>query len=446
MSRQIVVRANFLIAIGLLVIGKLTAMDPGTLFVALLVLMLATPFVLWVLSMQGHRLDHFLQLYFFDYNHKVEPLVIFQVLTLVAALIPGDWSYLIPLGFFLFTELQKDKRYKSKLKLPVKTVTTPFEERDKFKGFPFLEEEIMLRKIPSGNMKSIMIIRGGEIGDVLFTTPVIRTLREKFPDSKISYITRVSEALIGNKYLDQIWDFKDPISWYVPLLESNWVLDFRGVIESNLHGKDKKTVMTCLAAVLRAPFKGQEMDYFLTFEERNWRKEYTTLSKLSHHKTITLGAEAGSPTRCWPEAYLIELANLLAEKEYQVILLGTKAELSAKRRVLDLRGKTTFRQAAALISASRLYVGVDSGLLYTAIAQRIPAIGIFSVLPPKLMPVNYEEVRTLSPEGVDCAPCYDEFNICQAEDKMKCLKSITPERVLAAILEGSANWEIKSLS
>jgi len=448
MKKQDLVRANFVVTILLLVFGPQLGLSQGGELALLILLILISPVVLWGLSMRFTRFNEFIKLYLFDYNYKFEPFLIFQALAIVAALIPSDWSYFIPLGYFLFVEIQKDPKYQAKLKMnkSAKPVTTPFEERDRFKGFPFLDEEIMMKRIPQGKFESIIIIRGGELGDVLFTTPVVRTLREKFPHSKISYITRVPEILRGNKNLDNVWDFKDPLGWYMNVLSSNWVLDFRGVIESNLQGKDKKPVLAGLSAALGAPFKNQELDYFLTFEERSWRKEFIAQNKLNQNKTVIIGGEAGAPTRTWPEEYVVELANQLAAQDMQVILLGNKANLPAKRKVIDMRGKTTFRQAAALLTVGRCYVGVDSGLLYCAIAQHVPAFGIFSVLPPRLMPVNYPEVKTIVPEGIECAPCFDEQNICKADEKFKCMKSITPEKVMAAIAEGTTKWEIKSVS
>ncbi len=52
----------------------------------------------------------------------------------------------------------------------------------------------------------ILLIRLREIGDVVFTTPAVRALRERFPDASITYIVETAAAPIvaRNPYLDEV--------------------------------------------------------------------------------------------------------------------------------------------------------------------------------------------------------------------------------------------------
>ncbi|RLE47175.1 MAG: lipopolysaccharide heptosyltransferase II [Candidatus Methanomethylicota archaeon] len=58
--------------------------------------------------------------------------------------------------------------------------------------------------------KRILIINPYGIGDVLFTTPVIRNLKEEFPDARIAYIcnSRVRPFLRQDKFLDEVIAFE----------------------------------------------------------------------------------------------------------------------------------------------------------------------------------------------------------------------------------------------
>lgn len=62
--------------------------------------------------------------------------------------------------------------------------------------------------------KKILIIQLRQLGDVLLTTPVIKPLKERFPEATISFLTEknASDILSGNSYLDEIITIKRKVS------------------------------------------------------------------------------------------------------------------------------------------------------------------------------------------------------------------------------------------
>ncbi|MBM3457838.1 MAG: glycosyltransferase family 9 protein, partial [Armatimonadetes bacterium] len=84
-------------------------------------------------------------------------------------------------------------------------------------------------------------------------------------------------------------------------------------------------------------------------------------------------------------------------------------------RAVDLRGRTTLAEAAALIRGCRGYVGIDSGLMWIAASLQAPVVGLYGTayLPncSAVQPHN-PQARYLHTEGL--------------------LDSLTPEAVLAA--------------
>ncbi len=54
--------------------------------------------------------------------------------------------------------------------------------------------------------KNILVIRTDRIGDVLLSTPVIKALRRRFPQSRIAFMVRpyCRDIVLGNPYLDEI--------------------------------------------------------------------------------------------------------------------------------------------------------------------------------------------------------------------------------------------------
>jgi heptosyltransferase-2 len=59
-------------------------------------------------------------------------------------------------------------------------------------------------------MQEILVIRFSSIGDIVLCTPVFRLLKLKFPDAKITFLTKhkFRGTLEGNKHIDRIlaWD------------------------------------------------------------------------------------------------------------------------------------------------------------------------------------------------------------------------------------------------
>jgi len=61
-------------------------------------------------------------------------------------------------------------------------------------------------KLNKKEIKRILIIRLGKIGDVLLSTPLIRNLRKNFPNAHIAYITgkRAAPILKNNPNVSEI--------------------------------------------------------------------------------------------------------------------------------------------------------------------------------------------------------------------------------------------------
>ena len=52
----------------------------------------------------------------------------------------------------------------------------------------------------------ILLVRLRLVGDVVFTTPVIRAVRRKYPDAELTYLVEPSAAAVvqGNPHLDEV--------------------------------------------------------------------------------------------------------------------------------------------------------------------------------------------------------------------------------------------------
>lgn len=96
---------------------------------------------------------------------------------------------------------------------------------------------------------------------------------------------------------------------------------------------------------------------------------------------IAIGPGAASPTRRWPAREYAEVVEKLNSPRVGFAVLGSSedarasAEIAASGdRVLDLAGRLSLNEAAAVIERCVLFIGADSGLAHIAAAVGTPCV------------------------------------------------------------------------
>ncbi|MBN2586184.1 MAG: glycosyltransferase family 9 protein [Candidatus Fermentibacteraceae bacterium] len=144
--------------------------------------------------------------------------------------------------------------------------------------------------------------------------------------------------------------------------------------------------------------------------------------------------------RWMPERYA-ELAGRLSSAGIGTVLLGGGDDRAAAAEMarfsscglLDMTGRTTWGQTAAILDRCCGFLGADSGTAHLAAARGIPSVVLFGPSSPS----------ALYPEGliipvtacVDCSPCYSNslFPGCR-NDRALCMESIEMEDVWPALV------------
>ncbi|HEV2583495.1 MAG TPA: lipopolysaccharide heptosyltransferase II, partial [Ktedonobacteraceae bacterium] len=150
----------------------------------------------------------------------------------------------------------------------------------------------------------------------------------------------------------------------------------------------------------------------------------------------------------WPLPYWAALLErLIREDEAQIVLTGAPVDLpyieNVTRRmseqtagkVLNLAGKTSLGQLAALLQRADLLISGDSGPMHIAAAVGTPLIAIHGPTDPAQSgPISPR--ATVLRSDIWCSPCY------QAKDTADCrffttlcMKDITPNQVYHAIMQ-----------
>jgi hypothetical protein len=143
-------------------------------------------------------------------------------------------------------------------------------------------------------------------------------------------------------------------------------------------------------------------------------------------------------TKEWGAERLVAVARALAGG-FKLIQVGAPDDPPLPVD-LDLRGRTGLREAAAILSASEAFVGLEGFLSHLARAVDCPAVVIIGgrVRPET---VGYAcNVNFYS--AVDCAPCGLRDGCPHA---MKCMAAISPETVAAAARELAQRRPVRPL-
>ncbi|MGE0500081.1 MAG: lipopolysaccharide heptosyltransferase II [Rhizobiaceae bacterium] len=147
------------------------------------------------------------------------------------------------------------------------------------------------------------------------------------------------------------------------------------------------------------------------------------------------GAEFG-PAKRWPERFYAELAGALMRRGFGIVLLGSAKDAAVTGEVariapgaIDLAGKTRLEDAIDILSAARLAVTNDSGLMHVAAAVGVPVVGIYGSTSPDNTPplTEHRELLTLR---LSCSPCHARE--CPL-GHMNCLNQLAPSTVHDAV-------------
>jgi ADP-heptose:LPS heptosyltransferase len=143
--------------------------------------------------------------------------------------------------------------------------------------------------------------------------------------------------------------------------------------------------------------------------------------------------------RWYPERYAV-IADRLSSAGFSVILLGGSGDIEVSERmqrfcgkdVLNMTGRTTWGQTAAILDRCSGFLGADSGTAHLAAARAIPSVVIFGPSSPDTL---FADGMITPVKGtVDCAPCYSNslFPGCRHERAI-CMEAVETEEVWSAL-------------
>ncbi len=130
--------------------------------------------------------------------------------------------------------------------------------------------------------------------------------------------------------------------------------------------------------------------------------------------------------RAWPFERWQALARALVADGRCVVQIGLPGG-TALEGAIDLRGKTDFRAACAVLARARLFLGTESGLMHAARAVGCDAVIVWGgVTLPEF--AGYTDRHDVVCHRVACAPC---GNLGWCDNEHVCMRGIAAEEVIA---------------
>jgi len=315
------------------------------------------------------------------------------------------------------------------------------------------------------NCTRILIIRFSSLGDLLLTTPLVRSIRKCNPNLIIDFILReeYEDVYKNNPNINDLFILKRDgnLSDIIEQIQKNQydlVIDLHNNLRSRkLSGKincevvrfNKPTLNKFLlvnfkinrykerlqipqmyaGAVEGVELDANGMDLFLP---DNFKSGLT-------EKKSYIGFCPGSKhfTKRWPEEYFVQLGNQLSEEGFQILIFGGKDDKEICEHIssringaVNLSNDNELFKTAADMKMCKAIVCNDSGLMHTASALQIPLITIFgsSVEEFGFTPYNSPNL-ILENKSLSCRPCSHIGRSACSKKHFECMKKITPSLV-----------------
>lgn len=320
-------------------------------------------------------------------------------------------------------------------------------------------------------LKKILIIRLSSLGDILLTTPFIRSIKNQFPEIKIDFILRkeYSDALKLNPYLNKVFTYsrieKDNLQTFEEIKKSGYDL----VIDLQNNLRSKKIISLIKSQSVSFSKNGLHKFLLVNFKINklkdapqipiryaktilNFKLDEKGIDLIIDRKSADISSDKNNLigfcpgarhfTKRWPKEYFIELGKLFSKKGYQVVLFGGRSDkglckgLAAEiPTAIDLSNDDNLLQTFADMKLCRAIICNDSGLMHVASAANTNIIAIFgsTVKEFGFTPYNCRNL-ILENNSLSCRPCSHIGKDHCPKKHFDCMKLIKPAFVFEKVI------------
>ena len=331
-------------------------------------------------------------------------------------------------------------------------------------------------------MNNILVVNVNWLGDVVFSTPVFKAIKNAYPDARVSCLAvpRVHEVLKACPWVDEVLVYDEEHEHWSPWAKIMFIMALRrGKFDAAflLHRSMTRGLLVCLAGIRqRIGYDSKKQGAFLTQKVRLDKEvlhrsdEYLRIiegfgltvsdrvceldvpassSAAIEERLMGSGIKPQDPLvvvntggnwdlKRWPAEYFsVLIKRLVREFGVKVLIPGAAGDVELAAQIaqdsgvdpLVWAGETKLNELFALFKRAQVVISNDSGPLHAAAAVGTDVVAIFGPTRPEITgPRGRGRAVVLHKEiGCNKAPCY-HLNCSNNE----CMRAITVDDVLQA--------------
>ena len=286
-------------------------------------------------------------------------------------------------------------------------------------------------------VKNILILKWGALGDLIMATSTIKSVRENFPDAKITMFTNnlmneilpqgfIVDAYIflkrGGRYVDEsffkqiikIWKLRK--SNYDLAIDLKWKSE-RASVLTYLSGAKvrigywEKIFNLCYTQTIKHPIGGyhevqRNLDVikqiglkvkdenpvlYVSEVDKKFADDFFLTNSLSKAETVCIHPGASKSNRAWlPERYIELAKKLIGEFNVKILVTWGPNEFDLAQKISESVGTNailspqtkSIAQLGAIIERCGLFISVCTGPMNVANAVKTPIIALLGSTDP----------------------------------------------------------------
>lgn len=332
--------------------------------------------------------------------------------------------------------------------------------------------------------EKILIIKMAAMGDVLRTTPILKAIKRKYPNSHISWICEKNsfKLLQTNPLIDSLFIYNLSSVLQITTEEYDYVFSFDkmkysasiatlaksrkkfgfglnkfgnifsfnksseyslllGIDNELKFRKNKMTYQEIIYQMAELPYKKDEYILNLTEEDRKISYNFCKKNKISENDFIigfNIGSGEDFANKSLTTGKFIQLAKkIISSFNCKIILLGDEKEREKQEEIKkEVRSKNIIllnncrvREFAGVIERCNIIVSGDTLGMHIGIALKKKVVAIFTSTAPVEIELYGRGIKIIPP--INCTPCYKRY----CDKKPSCIDAIKIEDLYRTILK-----------
>ena len=273
-------------------------------------------------------------------------------------------------------------------------------------------------------MLQIVVLRGGALGDIVLTLPILQALGDFYPDRFVTLVAPYPQAILGRYHTDRLLDLNSArlIGLFKPgtsLQDEAREFLRADLIVSYLSDPDrmieKKLTLSDTTKFLQGPFK-LDLERRPAVEQLAQPLAVLGITSIDPVPRLTVPLPtrpinrlaihpgSGSRNKNWPLGHWAELLGELIPAFDEVLLISGEADTEIFESVRPLIPATKLRLCAnrslwdlvSELSQATLFIGHDSGVTHVAAATGVATVALFGPTDPTIWAPNGHSVIVIT--------------------------------------------------